>query len=139
MSVDLLAQVIRRTASIERICVGSFSDKRLKRIRSILPDICTSMGRFETAKARLYSKGISKPFFTANCVQVPVRWKGIQIVDHQFISAMKKQSLQVHVWTVNDSKEMDYLIDLGVDGLMTDYPLILRDVLKRRGLWHQVI
>ena len=52
---------------------------------------------------------------------------------------MKKQGLQVHVWTVNDSKEMDYLIDLGVDGLMTDYPLILRDVLKRRGLWHKAI
>jgi len=136
-SVDLLAQVIRRTASIERICVGSFSDKRLKRIRSIFPDICTSMGRFEVARARLHSKGISKPFFTANCVQVPVRWKGIQILDHQFISAMKQQGLQVHVWTVNDSKEMDRLIDLGVDGLMTDYPLILRDVLKRRSLWPQ--
>ena len=139
ISVDLLAQVIRRTASIERICVGSFSYNRLKRIRSIFPDICTSMGRLETAKARLHSKGISKPFFTANCAQVPVRWKGIQIVDHQFVSAMKKQGLQVHVWTVNDSKEMDYLIDLGVDGLMTDYPLILRDVLKRRGLWHKAI
>ena len=136
ISVELLTKVIHRTAAQHRICIGSFSDRRLRKIRTILPDVCTSMGRLETTKARLYSIGFPVSSIGADCAQVPVQWKGIRIVDQRFVCAMKKRGLQVHVWTVNEPSEMHRLIDLGVDGLMTDCPSRLKTVLLDRGLWN---
>ena len=137
-SVDLLTRVIRRTAAEHRVCVGSFSDRRLDRIRAMLPNVCTSMGRLETAKTRLYSFGFPVSSIVANCVQVPVKWRGIRIVDRRFIESLKKLGLQIHVWTINEPSEMRRLIKMGVDGLMTDHPSKLKAVLLAHGLWHQV-
>ena len=138
VAVGLLINAIRRTGAEPRVCVGSFSDRRLRQFRAGLPKVCTSMGRAETAGARLYSIGIPLRPGGAVCAQVPVRWKGIRIVDHRFIRAMKQRGLQTHVWTINDPGEMHRLIDLGVDGLMTDRPAQLKTVLIARGQWHQV-
>jgi len=138
ISVDLLTKVIRRTAAEHRVCVGSFSDRRLDRIRAMLPNVCTSMGRLETAKTRLYSFGFPVFSIVADCVQVPVQWKGIRIVDRRFIESVKKLGLQIHVWTINEPGEMRRLIKMGVDGLMTDHPSRLKAVLLAHGLWHQV-
>jgi glycerophosphoryl diester phosphodiesterase len=68
-------------------------------------------------------------------VQVPVGLKHVPIVDDRFVRTAHRFGLPVHVWTVDDPGEMDRLLDLGVDGIMTDRPAILRDVLERRGLW----
>ena len=136
IAVELLIKVIHRTAAQDRICIGSFSDRRLRKIRTILPDVCTSMGSLETTKARLYSIGFPVSSIGADCVQVPVQWRGIRIIDQRFVRAMKKRGLQVHVWTVNEPSEMHRLINLGVDGLMTDCPSRLRTVLLDRGLWN---
>ena len=136
VAVDLLIDTIRRTRAEMRVCVGSFSDWRLNRVRAALPQVCTSMGRTETTSARLYSVGLPLRPGGASCAQVPVRWKGIRIVDQRFIRAMKQRKLQTHVWTVNDPDEMHRLIDLGVDGLMTDRPVQLKAVLIARGQWH---
>ena len=137
VAVELLINTIRRTGAEMRVCVGSFSDRRLHRFRAALPRVCTSMGRTETTGARLYSIGLPLRSGGAACAQVPVRWKGIRIVDRRFIRAMKQRGLQTHVWTVNDPGEMHRLIDLGVDGLMTDRPAQLKAVLIARGQWHQ--
>ena len=95
------------------------------------------MGRTETMVARLYSIGFSLRLGGAACAQVPVRWKGIRVVDRRVIRAMKQRGLQTHVWTVNAPGEMHRLIDLGVDGLMTDRPAQLKAVLIARDQWHQ--
>ena len=57
------------------------------------------------------------------------------MIDRRFVTAMKSRSLQVHVWTVNEPKEMDRLLDLGIDGLMTDRPALLKELLLKRGQW----
>ena len=97
------------------------------------------MGRSETTSARLYSIGLPFAPGHAACAQVPVIWKGIRVVDQRFILAMKKRGLQTHVWTINESTQMHHLLSLGVDGLMTDRPAILKAVLMERGQWHQAI
>jgi glycerophosphoryl diester phosphodiesterase len=95
------------------------------------------MGRSETTSARLYSIGLPFASGHAACAQVPVTWKGIRVVDQRFVSAMKKRGLQTHVWTINEPAQMHHLLGLGVDGLMTDRPAILKAVLMERGQWNQ--
>jgi len=58
-------------------------------------------------------------------------------VDGRFVQTMHARDIPVHVWTVNNIDEMHRLLDLGVDGLMTDYPAKLKSVLLSRGQWHQ--
>jgi glycerophosphoryl diester phosphodiesterase len=67
---------------------------------------------------------------------VPVRQGPVPVVDRRFVDAAHRRGLQVHVWTVDDPQEMRHLLDIGVDGLMTDRPAVLKDVLTARGLWN---
>lgn len=135
--LESLADVIRRTGSIDRVCVGAFSDRRLARLRAMLgPRLCTALGPRGTARLRGTTLGIPLPTPVAGCAQVPRAAKGIRIVDASFVHAAHERGLQVHVWTIDDPDEMNELLDLGVDGLMTDRPALLRDVLMARSQWH---
>ena len=93
------------------------------------------MATLETTRARLSSIGLPIGRLQAACAQVPVVWNGIRVIDRRFVTAMKSRSLQVHVWTVNEPKEMERLLDLGIDGLMTDRPRVLKELLLKRGQW----
>ena len=134
-AVQPLIEIIKRTASEDRVCVGSFSDRRLRQIRSALPDVCTSMATYEAARAKLNSLGVRLGSLRANCAQVPVTWNGVSVVDRRFIQAMKAQGIPVHVWTINDASEMHRLLDMGVDGIMTDRPALLKSILISRKQW----
>jgi glycerophosphoryl diester phosphodiesterase len=68
-------------------------------------------------------------------VQVPVRHGRLTVVDRRFIAYAHRLGLQVHVWTIDDPAEMTRLLDLGVDGIMTDEIETLRDVFAARGWW----
>ena len=136
-AVGPLIEMIKRTQAHDRVCIGSFSDRRLRRVRSELPNVCTSMATFEAVRARLSSMGVPVGRLQAACAQVPVIWNGIKVIDHHFVRTMKTRGLQTHVWTVNEPQEMRRLLDLGVDGLMTDRPAVLKEVLQARGQWHQ--
>jgi glycerophosphoryl diester phosphodiesterase len=134
--VDALATVLQRTASVERVCIGSFSDRRIDRLRAMLgPHLCTSLGPAGVARLRAASYGIGSRAPEACCVQVPVRARGLTIVDPRFVRTAHDVGLAVHVWTIDDPVEMERLLDMGVDGLMTDRPAVLREVLERRGQW----
>ena len=135
-AVEPLAEVIERTGSLDRIGVGSFSGRRLARLRERLgPGLCTSLGPLATVQLRIASFGVPVGPITAACAQVPVRQSGVPVVDRRFVAAAHRRGLQVHVWTIDDRAEMERLLDLGVDGLMTDRPAVLKDVLTARGLW----
>jgi glycerophosphoryl diester phosphodiesterase len=69
-------------------------------------------------------------------VQVPESFRALQLVDTRFVRAVRASGLAVHVWTVDDPQAMHRLLDLGVGGIMTDQPEVLRDVLRSRGDWH---
>ena len=135
-AVEPLGAVLRRTGSVERVCVGSFSDRRLNVLRRLLgPRLCTSLGPVGTARLRVASTGAPVGRFPAACAQVPVRSGRIPLVDRRFLAAAHRRGLQVHVWTIDSEAEMTRLLDLGVDGIMTDDVVTLREVMISRGHW----
>ncbi len=137
-TVEPLAATLRRTGAVERVCVGSFSDKRVRRIRAMLgPALCTALGPAETARARLASMMPTRTVShgAGACLQVPTRFSLIPVVDSRMIDHAHAAGLCVHVWTIDDASEMDRLLDLGVDGIMTDRPAVLKETLQRRGQW----
>ena len=134
--VEPLAGVLRRHDALDRVCLGSFSGRRLRRLRRLLGEgLCTSAGPLATAAFRLASLGLPAPRGHHDCLQVPVRQSGLPLVDQRFLDLAHRRGLKVHVWTIDDPAEMHRLLDLGVDGLMTDRPTVLRDVLRDRGAW----
>jgi glycerophosphoryl diester phosphodiesterase len=135
-SVEPLVSVLRRTNAVERVCVGAFSDRRIARIKGLLgPGLCTAMGPRTVARLRAASSGLPAGRFTADCAQVPATAGRVTIVDERFVRTAHRHGVAVHVWTIDDEAEMDRLLDLGVDGIMTDRPGALRTVLDRRGEW----
>jgi glycerophosphoryl diester phosphodiesterase len=135
-AVDPLVDLIGRTGSVDRVCIGAFSDVRLARVRSALGDrVCTSMGPRQVRRLVAASRGVPAGRFSAACVQVPVRHGPVTLVNERFVAAAHRRGLQVHVWTINDAAEMRRLLDLGVDGIMTDRPDVLKTVLTERGAW----
>jgi glycerophosphoryl diester phosphodiesterase len=70
-----------------------------------------------------------------SAAQVPVRRHGLRILDAGFVSACHRAGVAVHVWTVDEPDEMKVVLDLGVDGIMTDRPTVLKEVLVARGQW----
>jgi glycerophosphoryl diester phosphodiesterase len=132
-AVDALIATLRRTNSLPRVCVGAFSDSRLRRLRKELgSQLCTSLGPMEVALLRF---GLLR-HFSALAAQVPVKQGPLTIVNQRFIDRAHRAGLHVHVWTIDDAAEMGRLLDLGVDGIMTDRPVVLRQVLESRGAWN---
>ena len=135
--VEPLAALLRRMNVLDRVCVGSFSDRRLRRFRALAGDwVCTSMGPRAITRARLTSLAGRIPRQGAACLQLPVRQRGVPMVEPLMIRAAHRSGLAVHVWTIDDRAEMERLLDLGADGIMTDTLETLRDVLRGRGAWH---
>ncbi|AVZ71875.1 glycerophosphodiester phosphodiesterase [Streptomyces lunaelactis] len=132
-----LVDLIRRTGAWDRVCVGSFSEGRVARAARLAgPRLATSYGVLGVLGLRLRSFGIPAAVRAgAVCAQVPESQGGIRVVDRRFVRAAHDRGLQVHVWTVNDADRMAALLDLGVDGIMTDHLETLRTVLTDRGVW----
>jgi glycerophosphoryl diester phosphodiesterase len=133
--VDPLVALVERLGAWDRVGFGSFSDRRLERLRALSAGrACTSMGPRAVLLARLSSASGRMRDHGADCIQVPLRAGPIPIVTPRFLRAAHRAGLPVHVWTVNEERTMHALLDLGVDGLMTDRPRLLRAVFAERGL-----
>ena len=136
-AVEPLAEILRRTGSAPRVCIGAFSDRRLDRVRALVgPELCWSMGPRQIAALVAASRKLpGKGRLRAPCAQVPVQARGVPVVTPRFVECAHRNGIQVHVWTIDDRAEMERLLDLGVDGIMTDRPQVLREVLESRGEW----
>ncbi len=137
-----LADLLRRVDAVDRVCIGAFSDSRVRFLREELgPGLCTSAGPRETARlvaaSKLPRSAGRAPRTPASfrCLQVPTRHLGVEIVTRRFVETAHLRGLQVHVWTIDDPAEMHRLLDLGVDGIMTDLPSVLRATLRGRDAW----
>jgi glycerophosphoryl diester phosphodiesterase len=117
--------------------VGAFATRRIDAVRRALgPDLCTSLGPRAALRLRMPSgRRLNRRPPLAHCAQVPSRIGRRIFLDAKYLAAAHDRGLLVHAWTVNDEAAMRRLLDLGVDGLMTDRPDLLRDVLLDRGAW----
>ncbi|WP_233493573.1 glycerophosphodiester phosphodiesterase [Desertihabitans brevis] len=137
-AVAPLAETLRRHAATGRVCVGSFSLRRLSAFRALAgASVATSATQLEVVLTRL-----GLPFAgrgPAVALQVPVRHRilgvDVPVVTRGLVERAHAAGRQVHVWTVDAEDEMHRLVDLGVDGLVSDAIDTLKRVLTARGLW----
>jgi glycerophosphoryl diester phosphodiesterase len=127
-----LAALLDRLNAWDRVCIGSFSDHRLRRFRELgRGRACTSMGPHAVALARIAATCGRMPRLSADCLQVPTHHGPIPIVTGHFVTAAHRAGLPVYVWTINDESTIDRLLKLGVDGIMSDDLRLLLRVLRR--------
>jgi glycerophosphoryl diester phosphodiesterase len=138
-AVQPLADLIRSARAVPRVCVGSFSQRRIDRFRRLAgPEVATAAGPREVLALRLAPAAAVARLLRRHrfpVVQIPVRRSGITLLTRELIHRAHALGLHVHVWTVDEPGRMHALLDLGVDGLMTDRTDLLREVLLQRGQW----
>ncbi|MYR84180.1 glycerophosphodiester phosphodiesterase [Streptomyces sp. SID685] len=132
-----LLDLLERTGAWDRVCVGSFSEARVLRAQRLAgPRLATSFGTRGVLSLRLRSWGLPAAVRrSAVAAQVPEAQSGVPVVDARFVRAAHARGLHVHVWTINEPERMHRLLDLGVDGIMTDHIDTLRKVMEERGVW----
>jgi glycerophosphoryl diester phosphodiesterase len=131
-SVGPLVAAVRRAGAVDRVCVGSFHDRLIPAVRARLgPRLCTSLGPRGVLALRLGTLRRTE----AGCAQVPPGLGRLRMIDERFLAAAHRRGLAVHAWTINDIPTMNRLLDLGVDGIMSDDAASLRDVLMARQAW----
>jgi glycerophosphoryl diester phosphodiesterase len=139
-AVEALVTTLQRHDALHRVCLGAFSDRRLARLRRRLgPGVCTSLGPFGAARlvaAARTTHRIAAPG-GALAAQIPLSFGRVDVVTPALVETAHRAGIAVHVWTIDEPSEMHRLLDLGVDGIMTDRPAVLRDVLERRGQWFE--
>ena len=137
-AVEPTLAVLRDADALDRVCLGSFSAERLTRLRAAVPTVPTCFSNTEIALLRFapfrWLRAYGKRHGGA-CVQVPPRHGRITVVTRGLVRRAHAIGVPVHVWIIDDPAEMRYLLDIGVDGLMSDRVDVLRDVLGERGEW----
>ena len=136
-AVRPLARLLDATGAHDRVCVASFSHRRIAEFRRHTRGrVLTAASPPEVAALRfspgpLPRSGPPRP----GPLQVPHRFRGLPVVTTGFVARAHRAGRQVHVWTIDDPHEMHHLLDLGVDGVMSDRTDVLREVLLDRGQW----
>jgi glycerophosphoryl diester phosphodiesterase len=130
-----LADLLRAYGRADDVIVASFHDAATDAFARAAPEIPTSYGTVGTALfVGAVRNGTEPPASRHVALQVPVAFQGITLVDEALVRAAHRREIAVHVWTIDDRAEMHDLLDLGVDGIMSDRPTILEDVLQERGM-----
>jgi len=136
LAVAPLINCLKEFDALDRVCVGSFSSRRLDAVREAFGNrVCTSMSPVDVVRLKAAGFGLPVGRFQALCAQVPVRRHGLRVVDRRLVESAERLGLQIHVWTIDEPDEMTNLIDLGVHGLMSGRPSVLKSVLEKRGIW----
>lgn len=134
LKTDLVAipalEVIKKNDAEKRVCIASFNSNRLKQVKESYPEMCLSMGPKEVAKLLLASFGLFKGEIPGDCLQVPIYSHGIKVVTKRFIKFVQSKNLKIMVWTINDKKTLKKLINMNVDGIITDTPKLLTELLN---------
>jgi glycerophosphoryl diester phosphodiesterase len=136
-AVGPLLDALQHSPVRDRINLGAFSDARLRALRTALgPDQSTSLGPGEAARLLLRSRLPFVPVRPAPpgivAAQIPLTANGVRVTTRALVDRAHAEGMEVHVWTIDDPDQMRRLLDLGVDGIMTDRPDLLLAVLAER-------
>ena len=123
-------EIVNKMNAFHRVCFASFNSSRIKEVYDNFPEAITSMGISDVIKFKLFYLNATH----SNVLQIPIKWKGIKVFSKSLLKRAHNNSLKVHLWTINDESLMNELIELGVDGIMTDEAEILMKVMKQKGL-----
>ena len=133
---EALANSLRAHGRTDDVIVASFWDAATDAFKAVAPEITTSAGTIATTEfhqAVQAGRPAPESVTRHQALQVPPAVGEIVVVDEPFVTAAHRAGLAVHVWTIDDAGEMGELLDLGVDGIMSDRPSVLASVLDARG------
>jgi glycerophosphoryl diester phosphodiesterase len=115
----------------EKVCLASFHDRVVERVREINPDICTSGGVLETfVFMALPVDVLAQAGLALKAFQVPEEQWGVEVLNQDFVDKAVQLGIEVHVWTVNESDDMRRLLGMGVHGIITDFPDRLQEIIE---------
>jgi glycerophosphoryl diester phosphodiesterase len=123
---------VRDAGSLERTCLGSFGGRALSAAREHEPLVATSAGRREVAAA-LFRAWIRRPSADVpyDVLQVPETYRGIRVVSPSFVREAGASGVPVQIWTVDAERDIERLLDWGVQGIISDRPDIAVAVVAR--------
>ena len=126
-AADNLCGLIRQHKMHNQVIVGSFHMHMLKHFRRNCPEIPTSLGKSEITTLVLLERLSLDHLFSVEgySMQIPLKAGGMDILSLNLVNSMHKRNIRVDVWTLNDIQSMQYAIDMGVDGVITNWPNIL--------------
>jgi glycerophosphoryl diester phosphodiesterase len=128
-----LCDLLQARGATQRVLVASFDHDAMTAFRRACPAVATSA----TLREALTLYQLDRVKLTslyrgpAAALQIPEMLRGRRIVDPELLELAEKMNLRVHVWTVNDEAGMRRLLDLGVQGILTDYPDLLLKLMGR--------
>lgn len=120
----------------DKVLIGSFDQHILDMMTEITDgEAIVSAGEQEVTKfVILHKLGLHALYQTkVDSVEMPIKASGINLMDASLVNAAKKRGMDVHYWTINDPDTMEQLIDLGADGIITDRPDLLIELLQEKG------
>jgi len=130
-----LVAILREYGRESDVIVASFNDAATDAFSTLAPQIATSAGTVATAAFwQAVQQGTEPPATRHVALQVPAAYGTITVVDERFVEVAHRSGLAIHVWTIDEQDEMHRLVDLGVDGIMSDVPTVLEGVLLERGV-----
>ena len=135
---EILSDVLSETNRERSVIVASFHEKQLERFRKLMPEVTTSAHPGEVTRfvfgLKMHATGLFARGINYKAFQVPMAYGRISVISERFVKAAHNRNIAVHVWTINKREQMEELIDLGVDGIFTDEPALLRKVLADQEL-----
>ena len=137
-AVEPTIDAILAAGAVKRVLIASFSDRRRKLAVRRLAGVATSASRRASGQAIAAARAGLVPLVRTalrgvDAVQLPERFKGVPIITPRLVNSMHAAGVEVHAWTINDVTTMERLLDIGVDGLVTDRADLALEVVRRRG------
>jgi glycerophosphoryl diester phosphodiesterase len=136
--VAQVVEVIQRLGAQHRVLLAAEEDAIMQEIHHLAGEIATSFSAAEVADfiGRVQSGNWAGYRPSGRALQIPPRFGDIELATAETVAAAHRCGLEVHVWTINDADEMKSLLELGVDGIISDLPGLARVVVggfvKRR-------
>ena len=133
--VKLWVDILKEYQAIDRVLTASQHTKNLTEVRRLIPNNATSFSAGEVFRFYIKNKfgglkRLRKTKFGGDALQVPIKLAGLTIVTEKSIRNVHSLGYKIHVWTINEKETMKKLFSLGVDGIFTDNPKLLKQVIE---------